>query len=71
LHDFLAGEDEWDLIQKFQRTSFFRRTRETVNVWDWADQNINKRQQEAATNGRSPGLVRLVRQWLRPKRAGT
>ncbi len=42
LHDFLLGEDEWELIQSFQVTSFFRRKRETVNELDWADQKINK-----------------------------
>jgi hypothetical protein len=42
LHDFLVGEDEWELIQSFQITSFFRRTRATVTEWDWADQKMNK-----------------------------
>lgn len=42
LHDFLAGEQEWELIQMFQVTSFFRRRRATVNTWDWADQKLNK-----------------------------
>ena len=47
LHDFLMGEDEWQLMRAFMRTSFFQRVGETVNVWDWADQNINKRRPEA------------------------
>jgi len=42
LHDFLLGEKEWELIEKFKVTSIFRRKRETVNVRDWADQKINK-----------------------------
>lgn len=42
LHDFLMGEDEWQLTKKFMRTSFFQRVHETVSVWDWADQNMNK-----------------------------
>jgi hypothetical protein len=42
LHDFLVGEDEWELIRSFQVTSIFRRHKETVNQWDWADQKINK-----------------------------
>ena len=42
LFDFLAGEDEWELLTTIHATSFFRRVRPTTNVWDWADQNINK-----------------------------
>jgi predicted O-methyltransferase YrrM len=41
LHDFLIGEDEWELVKMFQVTSFFRRKRETVSLSDWADQKIN------------------------------
>jgi hypothetical protein len=57
LHDFLVGEDEWHLIRLFQRTSFFRRVRETVNVWDWADQKIN----ECARQARTPNWPRRIR----------
>lgn len=42
LYDFLAGEDEWELVKAFEVTAAFRRTKETVSVWDWADQQINK-----------------------------
>jgi predicted O-methyltransferase YrrM len=42
LHDFLAGEDDWELVQLIHVTAFFRRVRDTVNQWDWADQRINK-----------------------------
>ena len=42
LHDFLAGEDDWKLIQSIHVTAFFQRVRETVSVFDWADQKINK-----------------------------
>jgi hypothetical protein len=42
LYDFLAGEDEWELVTEYQVTAFFRRVKETVCVWDWADQKINK-----------------------------
>lgn len=42
LHEFLAGEDDWELVQLIHVTSFFRRVRDTVNEWDWADQRINK-----------------------------
>lgn len=42
LHDFLAGEDDWELVQLIHVTAFFRRVRDTVNEWDWADQRINK-----------------------------
>lgn len=41
LHDFLSGEDEWELVKAFQVTSFFRRVKETTVEWDWADQKIN------------------------------
>jgi hypothetical protein len=41
LHDFLLGEDEWELIKIFQVTSFFRRKSKVVNQSDWADQKIN------------------------------
>jgi hypothetical protein len=67
LHEFLMGEDEWDLIQRFQRTSFFRRNRKTVNVWDWADQNINRSERQAFANRQRPGLVHLARRWLLPR----
>lgn len=42
LYDFLDGEQEWELIQAFEVTAFFRRVKETVSKWDWADQRINK-----------------------------
>lgn len=42
LHDFLLGEDEWELVKAFEVTAVFRRVKETVSVWDWADQRINK-----------------------------
>lgn len=42
LYDFLAGEPEWALMRAFEVTAFFRRVKETVEVWDWADQTINK-----------------------------
>jgi hypothetical protein len=42
LHDFLAAEDDWELFKLIHVTAFFRRVRDTVNVWDWADQRINK-----------------------------
>lgn len=54
LYDFLAGEEEWELTKAFEVTAFFRRVKETISVWDWADQLINKphldrlRQKEAA-----------------------
>jgi predicted O-methyltransferase YrrM len=69
LHDFLVGEDEWELIQSFQVTSFFRRQRETVNEWDWADQKINKRHlskylKQSNTNGRPHGIARSLRALL-------
>jgi predicted O-methyltransferase YrrM len=69
LYDFLLGEDEWELIQSFQVTSFFRRNRETVNEWDWADQKINKPHlakflQLSSTNGRHHGIARSLRALL-------
>jgi predicted O-methyltransferase YrrM len=69
LHDFLLGEDEWELIQSFQVTSFFRRKRETVNEWDWADQKINKSHlvkflQQSNGNSRHHGIVRSLRALL-------
>ena len=42
LYDFLNGEDEWELVTAFEVTAAFRRVKETVCVWDWADQRINK-----------------------------
>lgn len=42
LHEFLLGEDDWELLKAFQNTAFFRRRRKIPNVWDWADQKINK-----------------------------
>jgi len=66
LHDFLMGEDEWELIKKFHVTSFFRRTRATTNDWDWADQKINKPHLEMqarrlATNRQPHRAARLLR----------
>jgi predicted O-methyltransferase YrrM len=63
LHDFLLGEDEWELIQLFQVTSFFRRRRETVNESDWADQKINKPHlneylKQSNANSRNHGGIR-------------
>ena len=74
LHDFLAGEDDWELVREFQVTSFFRRARKTENVWDWADQNINKPHLERvmhkyAENGTKtgPGLhQKMAEQMLMP-----
>ncbi|MFC4172719.1 class I SAM-dependent methyltransferase [Microvirga sp. GCM10011540] len=43
LHDFLLGEDEWDLLEVIGRTSFFRRVRETVVINDCQGQRINQR----------------------------
>lgn len=42
LHDFLDGEDEWDLIEIVGRTSFFRRTAETVIINDCQGQKMNR-----------------------------
>jgi hypothetical protein len=65
LHDFLMGEDEWELLRKFHVTSFFRRTRATTNTWDWADQKINKphliMQARRLAEGRHPH--RAARLW--------
>lgn len=69
LHDFLLGEDEWELAKTFEATAVFRRVKETVSVWDWADQRLNKphldrlRQREAeqtAPQGLAAWLRRLV-----------
>jgi Methyltransferase domain len=69
LHDFLLGEDEWELIQSFQATSFFRRRRETVNEWDWADQKINKPHlvkylKQSSANSRHHRVARSLRALL-------
>jgi len=54
LHDFLAGEDDWELVQLIHITAFFRRVRETVNEWDWADQKINKPHLDMITRKSAP-----------------
>jgi len=69
LHDFLLGEDEWELIQSFQVTSFFRRKRETVNEWDWADQKINNTHlarylKQSNAGSRPQGIARSLRALL-------
>jgi predicted O-methyltransferase YrrM len=66
LFDFLVGEDEWELIQRFQRTAFFRRRRETVNVWDWADQKINEKARKAFVNGQDRRFFHRLRKWMTP-----
>jgi hypothetical protein len=75
LHDFLMGEEEWELVRQFQVTSFFRRKRVSANAWDWADQKINKPHLEKHVRriaGRQPAqrAARLLRRWLGPQRAG-
>ena len=42
LHEFLAGEDEWDPVGNLGRTSFFRRQRETHVLNGCQGQNINR-----------------------------
>lgn len=42
LHDFLSGEDEWELVEIVGRTSFFRRIAETVIVNDCQSQKMNQ-----------------------------
>jgi predicted O-methyltransferase YrrM len=68
LYDFLKGEDEWDLIREFKVTAFFRRVKETVNVWDWADQRINKPHldrvgQKTRPGSRSKELFSMFKLW--------
>ena len=46
--DFLAAEDEWELITTIGATAFFRKVRMARNTGDWADQNINKGHLEQA-----------------------
>jgi hypothetical protein len=69
LHDFLVGEDEWELVQSFQATSVFRRKRQTVNQWDWADQKINKTHlakylRQSTTSSRPQAIARSLRALL-------
>jgi hypothetical protein len=69
LYDFLQGEDEWELVQAFETTAFFRRAKETVSVWDWADQRINKphldRIRQKTQNGaNAQNLSALFKRWL-------
>jgi len=69
LYDFLQGEGEWELEQAFETTAFFRRVSETVSVWDWADQRINKphldrfRQKTAGSTG-GQNLSVFFKRWL-------
>jgi predicted O-methyltransferase YrrM len=70
LYDFLAGEQEWELVRAFEVTAFFRKVKETVSVWDWADQSINRphldRVRQKMTEGR-PGpqhLSGMFKRWL-------
>jgi hypothetical protein len=70
LHDFLVGEEEWELLKSLQVTAFFRRVRATANVWDWADQKINKSHLEmiankSTTNNHSKGFRRFIRKVVR------
>ena len=69
LYDFLQGEVEWELTQAFETTAFFRRAKETVSVWDWADQRINKphldRVRQKMQNGAgAQNLSALFKRWL-------
>jgi hypothetical protein len=51
LYDFLVGEDDWELIEQIHATAMFRRVRKSANMWDWADQNINKEFHARVTAG--------------------
>jgi predicted O-methyltransferase YrrM len=42
LYDFLAGEEEWQPVETYEVTAFFRRMKRTENVSDWADQAMNR-----------------------------
>ena len=69
LHDFLAGEDDWELVQLIHVTAFFRRVRDTVNEWDWADQRINKPHldmiaRKSAPNTKDDPIVRFLRKLI-------
>ncbi len=69
LHDFLAGEDDWELVQLIHATAFFRRVRATVNEWDWADQRINKPHldmiaRKSAPNPKDDPIVRFLRKLI-------
>jgi hypothetical protein len=69
LYDFLVGDGDWELVKAFQVTAFFRRIQRTENVWDWADQNINrphlemikKREQAKEKVSRPSALVNWAR----------
>jgi hypothetical protein len=70
LYDFLDGEEEWELVRAFEVTAFFRKVKETVSVWDWADQRINKphhdrlRQKAAESKAGAQSLSAIFRRWL-------
>jgi hypothetical protein len=69
LYDFLEGEEEWELVRAFEVTAFFRRVKDTVSVWDWADQRINKphldRIRQATETKASPQtLSAMFKRWL-------
>jgi predicted O-methyltransferase YrrM len=69
LYDFLNGEDEWELVTAFEVTAVFRRVKETVCVWDWADQRINKPHldrisQKTQTESGSKDLFAVFKMWL-------
>ncbi len=42
LRDFLAGEDDWALVEECSQTAFFRRVQKQPNRMDWMDQNLNR-----------------------------
>ena len=43
LHEFLLGEEDWELVRQIEDTAFFRRLRRDERTEDiWAYQNINK-----------------------------
>lgn len=69
LYDFLSGEDEWELARAFEVTAFFRKVKDVVSVWDWADQRINKPhldriQQKAEAKPGSQNLSMIFKRWL-------
>jgi hypothetical protein len=69
LYDFLSGEHEWELVKEFEVTAVFRRVKETISVWDWADQFINKPHldrisQKTQTSSQSRDILSVLKMWL-------
>lgn len=60
LHNFLCGEEEWELVKIMHNTSFFKKLREPKDINDWSGQKINSAFQSNAKNSNNTSFIRKL-----------